>query len=48
MAEEDLVAVKIDRERLWKDLHSTCEWGEGERWESKYRFFFDFGTFLYH
>jgi len=22
----------VNSERLWKDLHSTCEWGTGERW----------------
>ncbi|PMD65899.1 Zn-dependent exopeptidase [Hyaloscypha bicolor E] len=32
MSDEQLAAVKINRERLWKDLHSTCEWGKGERW----------------
>jgi hypothetical protein len=32
MSDEELAAVKIDRERLWKDLHSTCEWGKGEKW----------------
>jgi hypothetical protein len=32
MTDEQLAAAKIDRERLWKDLHSTCEWGKGERW----------------
>lgn len=32
MTDEQLAAVKIDRERLWKVLHSTCEWGKGERW----------------
>ncbi|CZT08772.1 related to n-carbamoyl-l-amino acid hydrolase [Rhynchosporium graminicola] len=25
-------SVKIDRQRLWNDLHETCEWGKGERW----------------
>lgn len=32
MTDGDLKGIKIDRERLWKDLHTTCEWGKGERW----------------
>jgi len=32
MTDHDLKGVKIDRERLWKDLHMTSEWGKGERW----------------
>ncbi|PSS06807.1 hypothetical protein M430DRAFT_37845 [Amorphotheca resinae ATCC 22711] len=32
MTEQQLAAVKIDRDRLWRDLHETCEWGKGERW----------------
>ncbi|TVY49651.1 N-carbamoyl-L-amino-acid hydrolase [Lachnellula occidentalis] len=32
MSEQQLAAVKINRERLWRDLHETCEWGKGERW----------------
>jgi hypothetical protein len=32
MSEEQVAAVKINRERLWSDLHGTCEWGKGERW----------------
>ena len=32
MSEKQLAAVKIDRDRLWRDLHATCEWGQGERW----------------
>lgn len=32
MSESELKAVKINRDRLWRDLHSTCEWGKGERW----------------
>jgi len=32
MSEQQLAAVKIDRDRLWRDLHETCEWGKGERW----------------
>lgn len=32
MSEQQLTGVKINRERLWADLHKTCEWGKGERW----------------
>ena len=32
MSEKQLAAIKINRERLWRDLHETCEWGKGERW----------------
>ncbi|KAG9249048.1 hypothetical protein BJ878DRAFT_485857 [Calycina marina] len=32
MTEEDLAKVEIDRQRLWGELHKTCEWGVGERW----------------
>lgn len=32
MTQKQLDDVKIDRDRLWKDLHHTCEWGKGERW----------------
>lgn len=28
----ELGNLKIDRERLWRDLHYTCQWGQGERW----------------
>ncbi|TGO29176.1 hypothetical protein BPAE_0018g00650 [Botrytis paeoniae] len=26
------ITRKIDRERLWKELHYTCQWGRGEKW----------------
>ncbi|KAG9229591.1 carboxypeptidase-like protein Ss [Amylocarpus encephaloides] len=32
MSDKELSAIRIDRDRLWKDLHTTCEWGKGERW----------------
>ena len=32
MTEEQLAGVKIDRSRLWEELHYTCQWGPGERW----------------
>jgi hypothetical protein len=48
MSDEQLAAVNINRERLWRDLHSTCEWGKGERWgEYVLSFFLLSGHFLY-
>lgn len=32
MAERDLASLKIDQGRLMNDIHSTSEWGKGERW----------------
>ncbi|KAE8452813.1 hypothetical protein EG329_013085 [Mollisiaceae sp. DMI_Dod_QoI] len=32
MSDEQFSGLKINRERLWKDIHTTCEWGKGERW----------------
>ena len=32
LTEAQLGVIQIDRERLWKDLHTTCEFGKGERW----------------
>lgn len=32
MSEQDLSSLKIDQERLMNDIHSTSEWGKGERW----------------
>lgn len=32
MSEDEFAAVKINRKRLWRDLHETCQWGMGERW----------------
>ncbi|KAK0107325.1 hypothetical protein ONS95_004019 [Cadophora gregata] len=32
MTDSQFRNVKINRERLWNDLHGTCEWGTGERW----------------
>ncbi|KAI6717069.1 beta-alanine synthase [Diplocarpon mali] len=32
MSDAQFRNVKIDRERLWSDLHATCEWGRGKRW----------------
>ena len=25
-------ALKINKDRLWADIHHTCQWGQGERW----------------
>jgi hypothetical protein len=27
-----LGSLKIKQDRLMADIHSTCEWGKGERW----------------
>ncbi|KAL3427164.1 beta-alanine synthase [Phlyctema vagabunda] len=32
LSDDQLAQVKINRDRLWSDLHATCEWGKGERW----------------
>lgn len=32
MSKQDLNSLKIKQDRLMKDIHSTCEWGKGERW----------------
>ncbi|CAG8951712.1 hypothetical protein HYFRA_00005512 [Hymenoscyphus fraxineus] len=32
MSEKQLGAIQVNRARLWRDLHVTCEWGKGERW----------------
>lgn len=32
MSEEELGGVKVQQERLMRDIHETCEWGIGERW----------------
>ncbi|EKD12818.1 uncharacterized protein L3040_006972 [Drepanopeziza brunnea f. sp. 'multigermtubi'] len=32
MSDAQYQSVKINRERLWRDLHETCQWGMGERW----------------
>lgn len=32
MSQKDLASLKIDGDRLMRDLHHTCEWGKGERW----------------
>lgn len=26
------ITRRVDRERLWKELHYTCQWGRGEQW----------------
>ncbi|KAF2765528.1 Zn-dependent exopeptidase [Teratosphaeria nubilosa] len=30
--QKDWSGLRIDQDRLMKDIHSTCEWGKGERW----------------
>ncbi|OQO08416.1 hypothetical protein B0A48_06286 [Cryoendolithus antarcticus] len=32
MTEKDLASLKVQQDRLMHDIHSTCEWGKGERW----------------
>jgi hypothetical protein len=32
MTDAQIKDLHIDRERLWKELHETCEFGKGERW----------------
>ncbi|CAI6264321.1 unnamed protein product [Periconia digitata] len=32
MNEEQLSSLRVDQERLMRDLHYTCQWGTGERW----------------
>jgi hypothetical protein len=32
MSDKDLGSLKIKQDRLMADIHSTCEWGKGERW----------------
>jgi len=32
MSESQFAEVKVNRQRLWRELHETCEWGKGERW----------------
>lgn len=32
MGESDFQKIKVNRDRLMKSLHETCEFGTGERW----------------
>ena len=32
MSDKDLSSLKVKQDRLMSDIHSTCEWGKGERW----------------
>ena len=32
MTDNDLKSLKVKKDRLMEDIHSTCEWGKGERW----------------
>ncbi|KAH0144837.1 amidase, partial [Aureobasidium melanogenum] len=34
MSEEEVGGLKVQEQRLMRDLHETCEWGVGERWGS--------------
>ncbi|EDN94617.1 hypothetical protein SS1G_10491 [Sclerotinia sclerotiorum 1980 UF-70] len=30
--DDEIRIIKVNRERLWRELHYTCQWGKGERW----------------
>jgi len=32
MNDNDFKSLKVKKDRLMADIHSTCEWGKGERW----------------
>jgi hypothetical protein len=32
MTDNDFKSLKVKQDRLMADIHSTCEWGKGERW----------------
>lgn len=32
MSEPEVSGLRVQEERLMKDLHETCEWGKGEVW----------------
>lgn len=32
LTHEQLASLRINRERLMNDIHTTCEWGKGEPW----------------
>lgn len=32
LSEKQLADLRVDKNRLWTELHETCEWGKGERW----------------
>lgn len=32
LSEAEVSALKVDKERLAKDLHHSCQWGYGIRW----------------
>ena len=32
LSKRQLADIKIDQDRLWAELHKTCEWGKWERW----------------
>jgi hypothetical protein len=32
MSDTDFKSLKVKQDRLMADIHSTCEWGKGERW----------------
>jgi hypothetical protein len=32
LSKSQLADIKVSKDRLWTELHKTCEWGKGERW----------------
>lgn len=32
MKKDDLNSLRVNQDRLMNDIHTTCEWGKGERW----------------
>lgn len=32
MKKDDLSSLRVNQDRLMNDIHTTCEWGKGERW----------------
>ena len=43
---EQLASLKVDQERLMRELHFTCQWGVGERW-GEYVCFFLSSPFIF-
>jgi hypothetical protein len=32
MTDNDFKSLRVKQDRLMADIHSTCEWGKGEKW----------------
>ena len=39
----DISALKVDADRLCRDIHHTCQWGTGERWGEYVLFLYNMG-----